>query len=337
MTEETREKEQVQTSTDAGQAKGPKAPFKKKKKIPTNPESLELFESRVSYVRTKAEKGDSNAQQALEIAEKLQEPNLPGIYRLIHVFGREMVQDKADTAAKAYDEAKEQGDSAFQPSEFGTLVATRKGQPRTPGGILFYLIREHCEKNGINMMSLYIPQVPSLKLRGPEGYTKPPATEKPVALETKPAETTTEKPAATEKPVAPEANGKSKEGGNKPGRAKITITGRLEGNPRSNPQGLAGVVEIVVNTEMNTALPKGLPSLGATRVVIWVTEKSFRKAQQDATPQTRYLIEGEPMPAVDRDFKPFLRVMCTRFSNLDLEQARRAEEQAGKPEAPAAS
>lgn len=353
MTQE-HEKENATASdtekTDAPTTKTALNPKKKYKNIRNDKAAIEQFEKRVANVKIKAEKGDQNALEALRITELLQEPNIPGIFRLIYVFGRDVINKQAEDAAKAYEEAKQRGPEAYQPSEYGTLVATRKGQARTPGGILFYMVRELCEKTGINMESLLIPQVPTLQLRGPVGYktatdiAEKASAEQQAAKEAKEAKEKQDKlsekasPAPTEtkpaqaevaqtKPEPAVANPakppRDENKGDKPGRAKIVITGRLDGKPKANPQNLAGILELTVNTEMNQALPKGLPNLGSMKAVIWVTEKQFKKASEGATPETRFLIEGEPMPAVGADFKPFLRVVCTRFSNLDAEVAAR--------------
>lgn len=350
MTQE-HEKENATTSdtekTDAPTTKTPPNPKKKYKNIRNDKAAIEQFEKRVANVKIKAEKGDQNALEALRITELLQEPNIPGIFRLIYVFGRDVINKQAEDAAKAYEEAKQRGPEAYQPSEYGTLVATRKGQARTPGGILFYMVRELCEKTGINMESLLIPQVPTLQLRGPVGYKTATDIAEKASAEQQAAKENKEKqekqqqkaaptpaavtPAQTEvaqaKPEPAESASakppRDENKADKPGRAKIVITGRLDGKPKANPQNLAGVLELTVNTEMNQALPKGLPNLGSMKAVIWVSEKQFKKASEGATAQTRFLIEGEPMPAVGADFKPFLRVVCTRFSNLDAEVAAR--------------
>lgn len=115
------------------------------------------------------------------------------------------------------------------------------------------------------------------------------------------------------------------EGSPRPTRLKATVIGSLLARPKVNPNGKEGLVELRFKAEMNSSsLPKGLPDLGGSRVVVWCTKKQFEKVLQqiELTPQTRFIVEGEPVPAVSADLTPFLRIVCTRLTTIELEQKR---------------
>ena len=132
-------------------------------------------------------------------------------------------------------------------------------------------------------------------------------------------------------------NGHGNENGNsssawevKAGRAKVTVIGTIKGQPKLNPQNQAGLVELVIQTEMSQSLPKGLPNLGATKVVVWCSEKQYNKIKDDLTSQSRLIVEGEVGAAVGADFVPFIRVVCLRLTTVELDQARRASSPVGE-------
>lgn len=319
-------------------------------KSPTTPKpgprpastALEMYEKRLNALKARIEK-DADAAQAFGLAEKLDEPNVLALHRLMHLFGRELVASKAEQALAIFQEAQNRGPEAYQKSEEGTAVATKKGRARSRGGVFFFVLRQHAESLGLNFEALYLPQLTNFYNPGQPAANKaknpkPPATdasadrgkETPGQTEQPPVAASPElattapavrpppgKTATTEQPPRPAAD--------KPARSKITVTGRLSGPPKLNPQGREGLVELVLETEMSQALPKGLPNLGATRTVVWCTQKQYNKVKDTLTPQSRLLIEGEPAPAVSSDFKPFLRVICLRLTTLELEQAQRAK------------
>jgi hypothetical protein len=103
----------------------------------------------------------------------------------------------------------------------------------------------------------------------------------------------------------------------------VKVVGPLAAKPKHQPNGQLGLVELVIKAEMNPALPKGLPNLGATRIVVWCTEKQFNKIKNTITPESRFVIEGEPAVGVGADLKAFLRVICLRITTIELEQALR--------------
>jgi len=95
------------------------------------------------------------------------------------------------------------------------------------------------------------------------------------------------------------------------------------GKPKPQPNGQVGIIELVLKSEMNQGLPKGLPNLGSTRVVVWCTEKQFNKIKKTVTPESRFIAEGEMAAAVGADLTPFVRLICMKLSTVEYDQALR--------------
>ena len=338
----------------AGDAKPDSAPASARPGVKNT--FAETYAQRLADLKVKAET-NPHAAEAMRLAESLEESNVLAIYRLMQLFSSEKVVQKVEESLALYKKAKEEGPTAYEPSENGTPVATKKGLPRTPGGIFFFLMREYAMSMGLRFEALYLPQPPNgynnrppqnrgdrTKRDKPQNQNRPDRgaptaeTAKPVpAKSIEPAKAATPKPEAPKAAATPAPKPEPTKGTadappvvDKPSRAKITVIGRLIGAPKLKPQGLEGLLELVIETEMSQSLPKGLPNLGKSRVVIWCTQKQFDKIKSTLTPQSRLLIEGEPAPAVNADFKPFIKVICLKLSTLDLEQAQRVKQQADK-------
>jgi hypothetical protein len=296
----------------------------------SSPQGIErlrlLYEQRVVELQR-----DSNPKfdDAVRIAELVEEPNILSFYRLIEIFGSEVVAEKAAQAWLLFQEAKTKGPEAYVKSENGTPVATKKGQPRTPGGVFFYLMRQHSDGLGLHWTGLHLPKLP-----GSIAHLRP-KLKFNVATQTE--ETPAEKPSGTVPPkkaaAAAPTNAQPKAanpGKPKPARANLKVVGPLVGKPKHQPNGQVGIVELVIKSEMNTALPKGLPNLGSTKIVVWCTEKQFNKIKNTITAESRFVIEGEPYATVGADLKAFLRVVCLKLTTIEIEQAlRNVQEQQG--------
>ncbi|MEI6043125.1 MAG: hypothetical protein WCS37_01920 [Chloroflexota bacterium] len=313
--------------------------------IETNLQGIErliaLYEQRVAVLQRDT---NSKFSEAVRIAELIEEPNILSVYQLVEIFGATLAAEKAAEAWTLFQEAKNRGSEAYVKSETGTAVATKKGQPRTPGGIFFYLMRQYSDSLGLHWSGLHLPKLPGpiahlrpkLKARAlpsdqPNGQpTDQPSGTKQTATATPAAEklTTSQNKAApasvksAKNPpqaaaaVAPKPKAK-------PARANLKVVGPLLNKPKHQPNNQVGIVELVIKAEMNTALPKGLPNLGNTRIVVWCTEKQFNKIKNTLTAESRFVIEGEPSAAVGADLQPFLRVICLKLTTIELEQALR--------------
>ncbi|MEI6047182.1 MAG: hypothetical protein WCS37_22800, partial [Chloroflexota bacterium] len=99
--------------------------------------------------------------ETLRVAELLSETNTLGVHRLIEVFGREFVSAKAEEAMNLFQEAKNRGPEAYIASKEGTAVATKKGQPRSLGGVFFYLMNQHAGWLGVVWSGLDVPKPPN--------------------------------------------------------------------------------------------------------------------------------------------------------------------------------
>jgi hypothetical protein len=304
--------------------------------------------------------------EAVRIAELLSEPNTLGVHRLLEVFGPELVSAKAEEAITLFQKAKTQGPEVYQPSEEGTVVATKKGQPRTVGGIFFYLMHQHSDRLGLVWMGLNLPKVQWMFLKPrpnsknkmkeppapaavpPETSTEKPVPEKGVAQAANQGQskTSVEKKALVQSSVPasktpsitqPSAQGSEKKANQsteaasklssnvtKPARATLKVVGPLVGKPKPQPNGQVGIIELVLKTEMNVGLPKGLPNLGSTRIVVWCTEKQFNKIKNTITAESRFIAEGEIAAAVGADLTPFVRLICLKLSTVEYDQALRS-------------
>jgi hypothetical protein len=122
----------------------------------------------------------------------------------------------------------------------------------------------------------------------------------------------------------------------RPTRATMTLSGNLaplSDNPRVINRGRdQQLIELVFDNQMSNKLPKGLPNLGNTQVVAWVTGKQWRTFQKnnqtlginsDLANHSRIIIEGEIATSVTKNLEPFLRLLCIRLSSPELEKARR--------------
>lgn len=325
-----------------------------------------------------------------DLVAHLAEPNILAVYRLVEIFGISLVQEKVDQALALHNKAVAQGETAYRPREssravkpehrfVGTEVATAKGQPRSPGGVFFFLIRGHVSRLRLAWEDLRIPWLPEQEQeanqttaqsgKGTRGQTQ---TAQPQGVGflnvegTAPVDTSSKKdslekkdvggqvgegisdikgkfggvtaPSSTLKtPATPAGNiSANSNGGNSPGgleagggavvkpsRGKVVITGRLRAGsqPKAAPQGLAGVLELLFEIEPGANPPKGLPVLEKTLVKVWATEKQYNKIKDSLTAASRYLVEGEIGAGINsQNFQPFIRVICTRLTTLELEQ-----------------
>ena len=286
-------------------------------------------------------------QTAHQLQELLEEENSFLLLRLTQMFGVELIEAKAQEALRLWQSARDEGASAYVAQPNGTRVAKTDGSPRSKGGVFFQVMREHCQSIGLNWYGVFPYQsqrkavqqpsngtATSAALQVPQTAAKPaapkadagagsssptappntPPTAKPVSAVQQPnsAATPAKAPSgATDAPAKP-----------KPSRGKVTVTGTLAAAPKRDAE--KGLVELVFQIEMTPTLPKGLPNLGTSRVTVICTIRQFEKLAETTTitPQTRFLVEGEPSPAVNRELQPFLKVVCLRLTTLDAEQAR---------------
>ena len=304
-------------------------------------------------------------REALRVAELLSETNTLGVHRLIEIFGPELVATKAEEAVKLFQEAKNQGLEAYLDSKEGTAVATKKGQPRSQGGIFFYLMQRYAESLGLDwfglnitrlQMDVFYNQRPKFKPKVKVTEALSPAaapldTEKPVPVTTvaKAANQVQSEPSGAKKAVVPSsvpktasitpqsAQGSEKKANSsteaaskpssntvKPTRAALKVVGSLVSKPKPQPNGQVGIMELVLKSEMNPGLPKGLPNLGSTRIVVWCTEKQFNKIKNTITAESRIIAEGEMVAAIGTDLLPFVRLICLKLTTVEYEQSLRS-------------
>jgi len=272
------------------------------------------YEQRLNRLKANAEK-DEAAREILLMAERLGEPNVLALERLAEIFGLDFVVGQSQEAIRLRREAEERGPAAL--ADTNSAIATKKGQLRSRGGVFFFLMAQHSRELGLNWEGLRLPQLP-----GANFYNKP----RPQKAPPRPAEAHKEVPPAPAivpsslpEPVTLPITGP------KPARAKVNLSGNIVGSPRLNPQGLEGLVELTFMSEMMPTLPKGLPNLGSTKIVVWCTQKQFSKIKDTLKPDSRLIVEGELSVGVAKDLSPFARVICTKLSTVELEQAQRVE------------
>ena len=285
-------------------------------------------------------------QAAKQLQELLEEENSFLLVRLTQMFGVALVEAKAQQAVTYWQEARDTGASAYLAQPNGTRVAKTDGTPRSKGGVFFQVMREHCQSIGLNWYGVFpyqsqrkagqqsngtatnaasqapqtAPKPTTPKADVGEGRSSPtaPPNTPPVAKPVSTAQPSNSTPPAPKAPSgAADAPAKPK-----PSRGKVTITGTLAAAPKRDSE--KGLVELAFGIEMSAGLPKGLPNLGTSRVTVICTVKQFEKLAETTpiTPQTRFLVEGEPSPAINRELQPFLKVICLRLTTLEAEQAR---------------
>ena len=284
---------------------------------------------------------------AERIAAQLDEPHNIQILRLVQIFGDDLVERMAREAVERYIAPQSEPDVI----DAAQITYTKDGKQRTLGGVFFALMRIHAEGLGVHWLGLF---PPTWQKRN-QANTQPPVssdqktaqpaikseksmpsgTDQPAPINTndndqQPKPTLTLQPSQP-KLMLPSTQSTTTTNAPKPTRAKMTIIGTLAGAPRNDAA--AGLVELEFAVEMNSALPKGLPNLGKSRAVAICTRKQFDKIAeaQPITPQTRFIVEGEGAPAVNRDLQPFLKVVCIKLSTVELDQTARVP----KPEATA--
>lgn len=294
-----------------------------------------VYEQRLAELQ---QSGNPVFKEAERVTELVEEPNTLSIYRMVELFGPELVAGKAAEAWTLFQEAKNRGKEAYVKSAEGTAVATKKGQPRTPGGVFFYLMRQYSDSLGLRWAGLHLPELPNNKtahlrpnFKMPDSVPETTITE-PSVKEAEPKKTASTngllgvakvESTATPLPATPPPPKPSNV--IKPTRSTIKIIGSVVRKPKYEPNGKAGIVELEFNVEMSQSLPKGLPNLGKTRAVVWCSQKQYEKIKNTVTPQTRFLIEGEPSAAIRAaDETAFIKVICLKLSTLEIEQAMRA-------------
>src|SRR3954447_1907759 len=100
------------------------------------------------------------ADASAAVARQLDEANQWGIARLMEIFGVEFVGRIAASARERYDAAQALDHQAAEPGPNSAPVITSKGTPRTPGGVFFYLMREHANSLNLDWYGLHIPSPP---------------------------------------------------------------------------------------------------------------------------------------------------------------------------------
>lgn len=281
-------------------------------------------------------------EQTNEIAGLLNEKNTFSVSRIVQAFGFELTLAKAKEALDLYEQAQTQGAEAYVVSEHGTIVATRKGRPRTTGGVFFYLMRQISEERGFDYdLWRALTDNPKLnssnnsKLKekkssqtnapkqkvapGAAQSSLPPGTVQVLQLQTvvTAAEAENEQSLLNEQLSSPTI---------KPTRTKATIIGAVANTPKIiSRQDGTQLVELSFTASINQTLPKGLPNLGQSEVKVWATSKQWQKVEPEvkAQPSLRLLVEGEVNAGVNRDLKPFLRVVTTRITTVEAEKAKR--------------
>ena len=298
----------------------------------------------------------SATQQARHAANRIQtllgEDNHFLVFRLVQLFGLPLIEAKAEEALRVWQAARDEGAGAYIAQPGGTWVAKSDGSPRSKGGVFFMLMREHCQNIGLNWSALFPPQsqrkagqqtanstTANAPLQAAQAAPRPNPPKPEVAegrtssaAPPNPMPTATPISAAIQsltspKPVADKAAPALTDTlvKPKPSRGKVTITGTLAAAPKRDAE--KGLVELVFGIEMSAGLPKGLPNLGTSRVTVICTIKQFEKLAETTTitPQTRFMVEGEPSPVVNRELQPFLKVVCLRLTTLEAEQARHSQ------------
>jgi hypothetical protein len=110
----------------------------------------------------------------------------------------------------------------------------------------------------------------------------------------------------------------------RPSRIKATVTGTLTEKPVYRQD---GVIELAFQTEMNEGLPKGLPNLGSSWVLVWCNQRQWNKVKEAIQPDSRLIAEGEACPQVTEDGQAYIVVICTRLTTPELEQARNVQKE----------
>lgn len=271
------------------------------------------------------------AEASALVAGQLEEANQWGIARLMEIFGADFVAQIADNARERYEAAQALPSQAEGSQPHGTAVTTSMGAARTLGGVFFYLIREHSNSLGLDWYGLRIPFQPRVGA---------PSTTPQTQRAQQPSETATEatRP-APQPPQTPQPQPKPEgvttpvtqtaapavpvsDAAPKPNRIKATVIGSPRGEPQPTDQ--AGVLQLTFDVEMSTSMPKGLPTLGRSRVVVLCTEKQYRPIAAAGGVTGRMLVEGEVAPTLSAAGKPIQVLVCTRLTTLDLEQAKRS-------------
>jgi hypothetical protein len=296
-----------------------------------------------------------------ELITRLEESNILAVYRLVEIFGLSLVKEKVDKALALHKEATEQGEVAYKPKEnpratrpehrlIGTEVATAKGQPRTPGGIFFFLMRGYVTRIRLAWEDLRVPWLPdevtqnTATATGAEGQTNevnPDEASKANGKRNQDGSGGSEPTSGISKISDPLVNTLATAAGStatkasvvgslvqdeqgvKPSSGKVVITGSPKPGSQIKvaPQGLAGVLELLFEIEPGANPAKGLPVLEKTLVKVWCTEKQYNKIKPSLNPNSRYLIEGEIGAGINsQTFQPFIRVLTTRITTLELEQ-----------------
>ncbi len=117
--------------------------------------------------------------QAVELCERLMgEINVLGVYRMIELFGYELVDQKATEAIILFKRALK-GPKKFPPAKQGTEISTADGKLRTCGGIFFYLMNQHARSQGYSWEQtapVWYPWEVSHKIKLPKKPEKPKET-----------------------------------------------------------------------------------------------------------------------------------------------------------------
>lgn len=261
----------------------------------------------------------------------------------------------AEQGESAYKPRENPKDTRPEYRLVGTEVGTAKGAPRTPGGIFFFLMRGYVIRIRLAWEDLRIPWLPEVTMTIQNNTSTTDAESQ--TNESEPGKVS--KGSGSPKQVyGSEESGPKRSAGNipsslmvgpavakagsstikdsgvggapvtgeqevKPSRGKVVITGSPKPGSELKvaPQGLAEVMELMFEIEPGANPAKGLPVLEKTLVKAWFTAKQYNKIKDSLNPNSRYLIEGEIGAGINsQNFEPFIRVICTRLTTIELDQ-----------------
>lgn len=97
-------------------------------------------------------------------------------------------------------------------------------------------------------------------------------------------------------------------------KAKITLTGNLERQPKVNED---GTVELFFRIPMSESVPSGLEPLGESVYKVIVNSKIWSKVSSKINNDSTYLIQGEIKAAVNTKGIPFIKVICFDISIIE--------------------
>lgn len=115
------------------------------------------------------------------------------------------------------------------------------------------------------------------------------------------------------------------------GKAKITVTGTAEKQPKINKD---GTVDLLFKISMSPGVPKGLKTLGDSFALVHVAPKTWKKVSDEVKDDSFFIVQGEAKASKNSKDTPFFEVVCFDISLKEPAEKKELAQTQSQPQHP---